>query len=184
MPCEKIMLIRHAERPSADKKFRGVSIEGRKDRESLTVRGWQRAGALVRLFAPSEGHFAGSALARPQALYACKADARDPSLRPQMTLLPMAEWLGAPLNRDFYHGQEDALVECVRAGAGPALIAWKHDAMHLIANEILGDDTIAPQHWPYERYDVVWVFDRTATSWTFSQLPELLLAGDRAEPIL
>ena len=48
MRCAKIMLIRHAERPSADKSIRGVTQEGIKNKEELTVRGWQRAGALVR----------------------------------------------------------------------------------------------------------------------------------------
>src|SRR5579885_3119382 len=75
MTCAKIMLIRHAERPSADKRFRGVTIEGRKDKEELTVRGWQRAGALVRFFAPLDGHFVHPGLARPDILFACKADA-------------------------------------------------------------------------------------------------------------
>lgn len=95
MSCDKIMLIRHSERPSPDKKFRGVNLEGRKDKESLTVRGWQRAGALARFFAPRDGHFAHPALARPQTLYACKAAPEDPSLRPQYTLLPLAELLRA-----------------------------------------------------------------------------------------
>ncbi len=53
MACDKIMLIRHAERPNADKSLRGVGFDGRKDKESLTVRGWQRAGALARFFAPA-----------------------------------------------------------------------------------------------------------------------------------
>ena len=56
MSCAKIMLIRHAERPSADKSIRGVTQEGIKNKEELTVRGWQRAGALVRFFAPRDNH--------------------------------------------------------------------------------------------------------------------------------
>ena len=54
----------------------------------------------------------------------------------------------------------DGLVKDVLAAEGPALIAWKHDGMHVIANAILGDKKTAPQHWPYSRYDFVWVFDR------------------------
>jgi hypothetical protein len=191
MSCDKIMLIRHAERPSPDKTFRGVNLEGQKDKESLTVRGWQRAGALARFFAPRENHFVHLALARPKTLYACKAAAEDPSLRPQHTLLPLAELLNAEsqagsnveFNRDYFYGQEAALVRHVLAAPGPALIAWKHPTIHLIANAILGDNTTAPQYWPFERVDLVWVFDRRCGAWTFTQAPQLLLAGDRADVV-
>ncbi len=183
MACDKIMLIRHAERPSADKSVRGVAFDGQKDKESLTVRGWQRAGALVRFFAPLHDRFAQKALARPAALYACRAAPEDPSLRPQHTLVPLAELLGVKLNGDHFHGDEMALVKDALSGEGPALIAWKHDAMHVIANAILRDKTTAPQHWPYSRYDLVWIFDRRGERWAFSQVPQLLLAGDSAEPI-
>jgi hypothetical protein len=36
---------------------------------------------------------------------------------------------------------------------------------------------------PDDRFDVVWLFDRTDTGWSFSQLPQLLLSGDSANPI-
>lgn len=183
MACDKIMLIRHAERPNADKSLRGVGFDGRKDKELLTVRGWQRAGALARFFAPVDDHFAQQGLARPASLYACKAAPEDPSLRPQHTLVPLAELLEVELNRDHFSGDEIALVKDMQAREGPALAAWKHDGMHLIANAILRDTTTAPQHWPYGRYDLVWVFDRLGERWTFSQLPQLLLAGDSAGPI-
>lgn len=186
LACEKIMLIRHAERPSPDKTFRGVDIAGRKDKESLTVRGWQRAGALVRFFAPLGDEFAHEALACPKTLHACKADGSDPSLRPQLTLVPLSELLDVELQCGYFRGEEDALVSHVLAGDGPALISWKHDGMHLIANAILGDDRVAPQGWPYERYDLVWAFMRGAgvgSGWSFFQIPQLLLAGDSREPI-
>jgi hypothetical protein len=183
MACDKIMLIRHAERPNADKSLRGVGFDGRKDKESLTVRGWQRAGALARFFAPVDDHFAQRGLARPASLYACKAAPEDPSLRPQHTLVPLAELLQVELNRDHFNGDEIALVKHMQSGEGPALVAWKQDGMHLIANAILGDKTTAPQQWPYGRHDFVWVFDRRGERWTFSQVPQLLLAGDSAEPI-
>lgn len=183
MACDKIMLIRHAERPDRARDSRGVSLDGRKDEESLSVRGWQRAGALARFFAPREGCFGHPALARPNALYACKATPNDPSLRPQHTLAPLAELLGVELDRHYLHGDEAALVERVVATEGPALIAWKHDAMHVIANAIVGNSTTAPQRWPYDCYDIVWVFDRLAVGWSFAQIPQRLLAGDRADPI-
>lgn len=178
MSCDKIMLIRHAERPSPDKGWRGVGLDGRKNKESLTVRGWQRAGALVRFFAPLDGHFAHPAIACPKTLFACKADVISPSLRPQHTLLPLAEFLKSGINCSFYEGEEQALVRAAIASKGPVLIAWKHNNMHVVANEILGDSTTAPQRWPFERVDLVWVFDKRGSGYGFTQVPELLLAGD------
>jgi len=87
------------------------------------------------------------------------------------------------LGYDFYEGEEEALVRRVLAGPGPALIAWKHLTMHVIADLVLGDRTTAPQSWPFERYDLVWVFDRVGDGWRFTQVPQLLLAGDRADGV-
>jgi hypothetical protein len=180
--CDKIMLIRHAERPSADKSIRGVTEAGFKNKEELTVRGWQRAGALVRYFAPLDNRFVHTALARPDLLFACKAGPEAPSLRPQHTLLPLADFLQVEFNCDYFEGEEEALVRTVlSAQAGTALIAWKHNNMHVIANMILGNKTSAPQCWPFDRFDLVWIFDRCGGRRTFAQIPQLLLAGDREE---
>jgi hypothetical protein len=44
------MVIRHTEKQDDAGVIAGVTIEGRPDSEDLTIRGWQRAGALVGLF--------------------------------------------------------------------------------------------------------------------------------------
>jgi hypothetical protein len=182
MSCNKIMLIRHAERPSADKSIRGVTLEGIKNKEELTVRGWQRAGALVRFFAPLDNRFTHPGLARPEILFGCKAGPEAPSLRPQHTLMPLAELLKVEFNCAYFEGEEERLVRAVlRAQARTALISWKHNNMHVIANTILGDTTSAPQSWPFDRFDLVWVFDQLAGRWAFTQIPQLLLAGDRSD---
>jgi hypothetical protein len=138
MSCGKIMVIRHAERPSADKSIRGVTQEGVKNKDELTVRGWQRAGALVRFFSPPDNRFVHPALARPEILFACKAGPAAPSLRPQHSLLPLASLIDAALNCDYYEGQEEELVRKAIAAQGAVLIAWKHKTMQVIANAILG----------------------------------------------
>jgi hypothetical protein len=98
-------------------------------------------------------------------------------------LLPLASLLEAELNRDYYEGQEKELVQKAIAAQGTVLIAWKHNNMQVIANAILGNKTSAPQYWPLDRFDLVWVFDKRGDTWTFTQVPQLLLAGDRPEVI-
>jgi hypothetical protein len=53
MTTDRIMFIRHAEKPRVDVAIR-LEADGTADPESLTVRGWQRAGALARFFCPVE----------------------------------------------------------------------------------------------------------------------------------
>ncbi len=80
--------------------------------------------------------------------------------------------------------QEALLVADVLTRGGVVLISWEHKRIHTIANAILGDATTAPQTWPDDRFDVVWIFDRDASgTYTFDQRPQLLLAGDRPEVI-
>lgn len=63
------------------------------------------------------------------------------------------------------------------------LIGWEHKHIPLIANAILGN-TSAPQKWPGNRFDMVWVFDLGAdgNAYALSQIPELLLPGDSPDP--
>ncbi|HUZ91166.1 MAG TPA: histidine phosphatase family protein [Methylocella sp.] len=183
MNSAKIMPVRHAERPNADKTIRSVSQEGEKTKEELIVRGWQRAGALVRFFATLDNHFAHPILERPDILFACCTCPTAPRLRPQHGLLPLAELIQVEFNRSYFEGKEEALVQKALTAKGAVLIAWKHRTMHVIANAILGNKTAAPQYWPLDRVDLVWVFERKGESWTFTQVPQLLLAGGRQDGI-
>ncbi|HET6150877.1 MAG TPA: hypothetical protein VFH68_25295, partial [Polyangia bacterium] len=77
----KIMLIRHAEKPLENPPPHGIDTDGDHDDESLTVRGWQRAGALVVLMAPSNGRLQNSALATPRFVFASRLDKHKGSKR-------------------------------------------------------------------------------------------------------
>src|SRR5215211_6707860 len=96
----KIMLIRHAEKPLSDPPPYGVTSDGEREKESLTIRGWQRAGALTTLFAPANT-FQDPSLARPQFLYASKFIKRNGSRRAVETLTPLAEKLAIRINSNF-----------------------------------------------------------------------------------
>jgi len=100
------------------------------------------------------------------------------------TVTPLADKLGLDLQAQFTKGMETQVAQAAMAESGPVLVCWQHKALHLVANAVLGDDTTAPQTWPGDRFDVVWVFDlQPGGSYTFSQLPQLLLKGDSPDPI-
>ena len=106
------------------------------------------------------------------------------SKRPIETVTPLADKLkqSATLITDYLKDDLQPLMQAVLSQHGAVLISWEHkripDLVSLLPN--------APQHpavWPEDRFDLLWLFDRTDQGWEFSQLPQLLLAGDNAEPI-
>jgi hypothetical protein len=163
----------------------GVSQDGSPDSKELIVRGWQRSGALVRLFAPPTGSFSHAALATPDVIFASGVAKHSDSLRPQHTVLALAEFLTQQIDLGHAKGEENVLVADAMTRRGTVLISWEHEAIPTIAGLIAGNPTIYPQKWPSERFDLVWVFDRGmgAANWTFTQVPQMLLPGDVSDPI-
>jgi hypothetical protein len=183
MPPAKIMVIRHAEKPSDDGSIVGVTAQGSQDPEELVVRGWQRSGALVRFFAPPSAAFANPGLATPGTIFASAVGHHSNSLRPQHTVLELATVLSLQLVLQHKKGEEAALVADVLGRDGVVLIAWEHEAIPDIGNLILGNAATVPQIWPGDRFDLVWIFDFQAAAWRFTQVPQLLLSGDSPAPI-
>jgi broad specificity phosphatase PhoE len=181
----KIMLVRHGEKPASDPPPYGVTVDGERESESLTVRGWQRAGALAAFFAPADNSFQDPALARPQFIYASTPTKRQGSRRSVETMTPLAEKLAIRINANYPKLESEKMLEEAFLCSGVVLICWQHELLPKIANRILGDQKTAPQEWPEDRYDMVWVFDRDATSgrYDFKQVPQNLLMGDWAIPI-
>jgi hypothetical protein len=180
-PPQKIMLIRHGEKPPKLGPPAGIKEDGREDDHSLVVRGWQRAGALTAYFCyPRDG-----AIACPNKVYAPPPHGKAGDHgRPYQTVHPVASKLNVDVDCRFTLDEEPQLVADVLRQSGVVLISWEHKRLHLIANAILGDDATTPQTWPDERFDVVWIFDRDASGgYRFDQRPQLLLAGDRPEVI-
>jgi hypothetical protein len=183
---DKIMIIRHAEKPETPPPA-GITADGTANKHSLIVRGWQRAGALVSFFTrPSS-----PAIGVPSRIYAAKFDPGNPggiddpghSMRPIETITPLAQKLAiadpafSP-NLNFAVGAEEALVEDVQAQPGTVLIAWEHHHIPLIGAKLSRD---VPGTRSGSRFDMVWVFDRVGKgSYAFSQVAQLLLAGDEA----
>ena len=181
MPADRIIVIRHAQKPTRKPKHVGVRDDGTADPESLTVRGWQHAGALAAVFA-RPGSAAGDAfVARPDVIFAAgarKTKARidgkrvavgSHSRRPLQTVTPLAAALGLVPVTTHTKGEEQALVADALARPGIVLICWQHQNIAAIGNLIVGNDTTVPQSWPQDRYDLVYVFDRAGDSWSFRQ---------------
>ena len=181
------MLIRHAEKAEPEDAETGVKKSGEDDKHSLSVEGWQRAGALVSLFAPLRRELPEPRLARPASMIAEFADApgseEKKSKREEQTLLPLGKVLGFKPDFSFGKGQEKEAAEKARESDGPVLIAWEHHKLCELAKAIVDDPQI-PNKWPKDRYDIVFVFRLGANAvYTFEQVPQLLLPGDADKPI-
>jgi hypothetical protein len=183
MPPDSIMLIRHAEKPNDEGRVRGVNPFGSEDANSLSVHGWQRAGALVRLFAPHDSSAAVSGLRVPDVLCAPRATQSTPSQRSAQTLAPLAEWLSLPIQMNFAKGEEGGLAQALLGMSGVVLVAWSHEGIPAIARALGPADINLPRAWPKERFDLVWVFTPRGTGWSLRQVPQWLLAGDSARPV-
>ena len=181
----KIMLLRHAEKPAKDNAPYGVNRKGERNKESLAVRGWQRAGALTNLFVPANGHCQHPALAKPQFLYASKPLLRKGSRRPLQTITPLADKLAIKINSEFQRSDFESMIEDVFSRKGVVLICWQREYIPDIASLILGKKNIAPSEWPEDRFDMIWVFDlnRSSSTYKFKQVPQKLLGGDLTRPI-
>jgi hypothetical protein len=181
----KIMLLRHAEKPAKDGAPYGITRKGERSKESLEVRGWQRAGALATLFAPANDDLDHSELATPQFLYASKPLRRKGSRRPIETITPLADKLAIKINSEFQRSQLVSMVEDVVSRRGVVLICWQREYIPDIAALILGAKNKAPSEWPEDRFDMIWVFDlqRASATYKFQQVPQELLSGDLVTPI-
>ena len=176
----KIMIIRHAEKHQHGSHDRGISEDGRPSHHELTVRGWQRAGALVHLFAPPGGLPDDCRIRTPRSIFASDATRDSPSLRAMHTVGPLATALGLPVDHTYAEEEEAALAAVVVAAPSPVLIAWHHGAIPRLVTEIAGELPGCPVHWPDDRFDLIWILERSSAraGWSFSQLTQRLLPGD------
>jgi broad specificity phosphatase PhoE len=183
MPTQKILVIRHAEKPERGAAV-GIDANGQPDPKSLTPRGWQRAGALVQFFAPGEDGEPQAPLVRPKHLFAAHADpaTSDDSKRPRQTIEPLAAYLRPTIPIDDSCGKDELqkLVEKVTGMEGAVLIAWEHKRIPTMARLLVAGGEAVPI-WPDDRFDMVWVFEQAGAAWRLTQVPQLLLAGDRSD---
>lgn len=174
------MLIRHAEKPTVPPPH-GVDEDGTSDKNSLIVRGWQRAGALIPFFRRPwvEG------ISTPTAIYAAgtsdkpvmvDGDDVGKSLRAEQTVTPLAHALSLKVQQQYLVGQEDLLVQSIEREGGVVLVAWEHKHIPLIAQRL---SAAAPNKWPgKDAFDLVWIFEASNGGYNFSSIAQDLLVGD------
>lgn len=181
-PPDVIILSRHAEKPDPAQGIVGVDHHGRTDAHSLSVRGWQRAGALAALLAhaPESSH---AGLVRPARVLATKPTKKARSRREVDTASPVAERLGLRLVDDHGHGELPGLVKEVLSDPTPALVIWHHGEIPAVARALGADPEQIPPHWPEHRYDLLWVLTRDPAHdhYDVSVVPQRLLAGDQTD---
>lgn len=135
-----VLVIRHAEKPESG--------------SSLSPEGLVRAQKYTRYFHP---FVAERQRLMPDALYA-GADSAD-SIRPRLTLEPLSEATGIPLNSSFPTNEPDKLVHALTAEphGSCVLIAWRHKKIAALLKALGADPaTLLPESmWPDEVYD--WV---------------------------
>ena len=186
-PPQAVYIIRHGEKPQdpAPKHpaaHSGVDFRGNQNEHSLLPRGWQRSGALAALFDPTHGPLRAE-LRVPRMLISPSYGhpSKTADHRTYQTIRGLSDRLGVEITADFAKGQEPQLATAVlNSGAGAVLICWEHTHIPALASTLpLVSGTVIPKSWPDDRYDVIWTFTLTAdATYTFGQVPQLLLSGD------
>jgi hypothetical protein len=174
--AQRLMIIRHAEKPAPEDNVHGVDAAGRPDAAGLSVRGWQRTGALVSLFAPLGRSISDPRLIRPGAIYAATSHPR--SQRPLLTVQPLAAALQLKVRDEFQSGRdEEKLIDEATRGTGSALICWRYDEIQRLGQAI-GCAEVKNCGWDKDCYDAIWIFIRDGNSWRWVVAKQSLLPGD------
>jgi hypothetical protein len=175
-----IWAIRHGEKPAnaedphkePDAAGPGLEVDGKVSPNSLTIQGWQRAGAL-----------AGSMLCGDLTAEKGAVDVLVPSYghsehhRPYETVDSLAVRLGTTPQPLCDAADVNALHEHVLDGDRTLLICWEHDALASLA-DLLCPQT-APHPWPDGRFDVIWQFTSDGHGgFTWQEHNQNLLPGD------
>jgi len=167
-----IIMLRHGEKDD--------NADGKDDTlHELSATGKKRAEAfkVAWLAGPPNG------LPKPDRCVASKGNTA--SNRPLKTIEPYQLAAGLPMNTKY-----DAEVDYKTLGPWLAqrldttLVCMEHSAI-INTFKLLGKiDPPLPKAWDDKRFDLYWVFTSDdGKNWKFTQVPELLLPGDKTTPI-
>jgi hypothetical protein len=192
MKALTLFIIRHAEKPDKNQPTLGPGLtdSGQVDKESLVIRGWERAGAWTALFGDGLG---GSDYAKPTTIFAATPGASNgqddgPSNRPAETISALAARLKLQADESIPKGKECKLVEKLNEAEGAVLVCWEHKSIitGILPGLPVSNQKDLPPKWSGDRFDVVLRFDRAddgAETMVFKPLYPKLLSGDSKKPV-
>jgi hypothetical protein len=160
----QVIIIRHAEKPD--------------DGNELSVRGEERAAALVPYFLKSDELLK---FKTPVAIYAQKPASATSSVRAIETVKPLADALQLKVNdeyeRDDYQKMVDMVMHTKSYAGHTVLICWEHKVIPDIAATFGAED--APAKWSGSDFDRTWVITFKAEKPPHCKnLPQKLMYGD------
>lgn len=178
-----ITLIRHGEKPSDQNRDQGVNERGKERPDSLSPRGWQRAGALAALLGAK---VVNAPFSRPTALYTCGyPDNPDGSRhRPHETITPLSRKLGLEIRVPVLKTQGPELAALIlKDDRADTLVCWEHHNIPPLAAALaqalgIQDLPAAAQLWPDDDFHSALIFSRLEHRWQVHQVSEDVLYGD------
>jgi hypothetical protein len=177
-----VVCLRHGEKPADSEEKSdhvnddgpGLDVHGRVNKHSLTIRGWQRAGALsgTQLGGQVPSSSIGSA-----SLFVPDYGPDTKDHRPYQTISPLARRWGIKPELPGPADCVPSLRDRVLAASGPAVVCWEHDNLATFVGQLLGYEI----KWPSGRFDVFWLLHPGGTgadAWSCQQVDQALLPGD------
>jgi hypothetical protein len=109
VPARAIFIIRHGEKPCDPPPPNGVDIDGDVDDHSLAPVGWQRAGGLVRLFAPF-GEVGRKGIGTPDELFSPGYGSPEKTAveRTYQTILPLSQLLDLTIDNSYSESKKQS----------------------------------------------------------------------------
>ena len=170
MSTTQVIIIRHGEKPG------DPEVDNAADGADLSLRGYQRAGALAPYIPGVFG--------KPDFLFAAQASKH--SNRPVETITPLANTLQLAINDkhadDDYGKVADDILKNSKYAGKRVLICWHHGKIPELAAALGGIPAVQP--WPGTVFDRVWIMNCPAgggKDLAVQNLPQRLLYGDSAD---
>lgn len=178
-----IAIIRHGEKQvKTDSNGKPVYKNGKLEYTLLlSVKGWERAYALVPFFTMNEEY---KQFGTPAGIFASRPSATE-AIRPYDTVLPLAESLKMQV-QDPYHGDKNGpenlakyILNSKELDGKYVIISYPHGKIPRLAKSL--GISQAPKKWPSAKvFDRVWLtrFDKNGKVISFENRAQKLLYGD------
>lgn len=168
-----IIVLRHGEKDD--------NADGKDDiLHELSAKGRQRAEAFKAQWLAGKQP---AGLPKPDRCIASKGTTA--SNRPLKTIQPYQQAAGLPMNTR-YDAEKDykTLGPWLAQRLDVTMVCLEHSAIVKTCKLFGKISPGLPKAWDDKRFDMYWVFTSDdGKNWTFTQVPELLLPGDKATPI-